>query len=56
MKAILKTPSEHTEIIYKLFRPVYMKLYDYEIQNKYNLIAKYHMYRKESFLFEIFLY
>ena len=57
MKAILKTPSEHTEMIYKLFwRHGYMKLDNYEIQDKYNIITKYHMYRKESFLFEIFLY
>ena len=32
MKAILKTPSEHTEMIYKFFG---VKLNNYEIQDKY---------------------
>ena len=45
MKAILKTPSEHTEMIYNFlalikeiirrYLIVYMKLNNYEIQDKY---------------------
>ena len=53
MKAILKAPSEHIEMIYKFCS---CKLDTHKIQNRYNIITKYHMYRKESFFLETFLY